>query len=117
MTYLSSRRFSITSEDCRLHGHCMEKLISYKVFLVSKLPGDLTDAKSEDNMGSQQYVEEWEVYKNILQACRVTEKTVWLDIRGNHGMSHIHLQSIPNYLYLYILYENSNYFRSTTRLF
>jgi len=50
-------------------------------------------------MGSQQYVEEWEVYKNILQACRVTEKTVWLDIRGNHGMSHIQLQSIPNYLY------------------
>lgn len=46
--------------------------------------GDLTDAKSEDNMGSQQYVEEWEMYKNILQACRVTEKTVWLDIRGNH---------------------------------
>ena len=71
-----------------------------KVFLVFKLPGDLTDAKSEDNMGSQQYVEEWEVYKNILQGCRVTEKTVWLDIRGNHGMSHIHLLSISNYLYL-----------------
>jgi len=103
MTYLSSRQWGITSEDGSLHGHCMEKLISHKVFLVFKLPGDLTDAKSEDNMGSQQYVEEWEMYKNILQACRVTEKTVWLDIRGNHGMSHIHLHSIPNYLYLRFL--------------
>jgi hypothetical protein len=55
-------------------------------FLFLKFPGDLTDAKSEDNMGSRQYVQEWESYKDILEACKVTEKTVWLDIRGNHGM-------------------------------
>ncbi|XP_021929537.1 transmembrane protein 62-like isoform X2 [Zootermopsis nevadensis] len=46
--------------------------------------GDLTDAKSEDNMGSRQYVQEWELYKEFLESCKVTEKTVWLDIRGNH---------------------------------
>ena len=37
-------------------------------------------------MGSRQYVREWELYKDILESCKVTEKTTWLDIRGNHGM-------------------------------
>ncbi|KAJ4435764.1 hypothetical protein ANN_18383, partial [Periplaneta americana] len=60
--------------------------------------GDLTDAKSEDNMGSRQYVQEWELYKNVLQACRVTEKTVWLDIRGNHDNFNVpSLTSKENY--------------------
>ncbi|PNF33569.1 hypothetical protein B7P43_G16995 [Cryptotermes secundus] len=60
--------------------------------------GDLTDAKSEDNMGSRQYVQEWELYKDVLQACRVTEKTVWLDIRGNHDNFNVpSLTSKQNY--------------------
>ncbi|XP_071454329.1 transmembrane protein 62-like [Hetaerina americana] len=46
--------------------------------------GDLTDAKSENNMGSRQYVEEWIYYKKVLQECKATEKTLWLDVRGNH---------------------------------
>ena len=47
--------------------------------------GDLTDAKTADNMGSAQQIEEWEIYKNILLESEVVNKTVWLDIRGNHG--------------------------------
>ncbi|PSN33115.1 hypothetical protein C0J52_15540 [Blattella germanica] len=60
--------------------------------------GDLTDAKSEDNMGSRQYVREWELYKEVLQSCKVTEKTIWLDIRGNHDNFNVpSLTSKENY--------------------
>ncbi|XP_054263073.1 transmembrane protein 62-like [Macrosteles quadrilineatus] len=46
--------------------------------------GDLTDAKSVDTLGSRQYEDEWKLYKNALDRCEVTKKTVWLDVRGNH---------------------------------
>jgi hypothetical protein len=36
-------------------------------------------------MGSRQYIEEWQIYKSILDECKVKEKTLWLDVRGNHG--------------------------------
>lgn len=47
--------------------------------------GDLTDAKAKDNLGSSQVKTEWVYYYNIIKESRVTEDTVWLDIRGNHG--------------------------------
>ncbi|XP_046666452.1 transmembrane protein 62-like [Homalodisca vitripennis] len=46
--------------------------------------GDLTDAKSVDTLGSQQYEDEWKLYRNALDKCQVAKKTVWLDVRGNH---------------------------------
>ena len=36
-------------------------------------------------MGSRQFLEEWQAYKNILDDSKITEKTTWLDVRGNHG--------------------------------
>ncbi|XP_059485481.1 transmembrane protein 62-like [Neocloeon triangulifer] len=55
--------------------------IKPKIVLAS---GDLTDAKMLDNMGSRQYIEEWQTYKSILEESRVQQKTLWLDVRGNH---------------------------------
>jgi len=49
------------------------------------ITGDLTDGKALDTMGSDQYVQEWESYKSVLEEAKVSERTVWLDIRGNHG--------------------------------
>lgn len=47
--------------------------------------GDLTDAKTKDSIGSEQYEAEWRHYRDILNETHVRKKTVWLDIRGNHG--------------------------------
>ena len=47
--------------------------------------GDLTDAKHADLMGSEQYPEEWHQYYQTLKDTKVMEKTVWLDVKGNHG--------------------------------
>ncbi|GIY01062.1 transmembrane protein 62 [Caerostris darwini] len=46
--------------------------------------GDLVDARTADLLGSQQYVEEWRMYQQILQESGVAMNTTWLDIRGNH---------------------------------
>lgn len=47
--------------------------------------GDLTDAKTKDNLGSSQVKKEWIYYYNIIKESGITEYTTWLDIRGNHG--------------------------------
>lgn len=47
--------------------------------------GDLTDAKDVDFLGSRQYESEWKIYNDILRTANVRNKTIWMDIRGNHG--------------------------------
>ncbi|XP_026297136.1 transmembrane protein 62 isoform X2 [Apis mellifera] len=47
--------------------------------------GDLTDAKAKDKMGSKQILEEWQYYKRILDDTEISKRTLWLDVRGNHG--------------------------------
>ncbi|CAB3359311.1 Hypothetical predicted protein [Cloeon dipterum] len=63
--------------------------------------GDLTDAKTADNMGSRQYVEEWQSYKSILEESKVQQKTLWLDVRGNHDNF-----NVPG------LYSSENFYRN-----
>lgn len=53
--------------------------------------GDLTDAKTKDAIGSDQFEGEWKHYRDILTDAHVTQKTLWLDIRGNHGKKYIFL--------------------------
>lgn len=47
--------------------------------------GDLVDARTKDLLGSKQFEKEWEMYQQVLNETGVTNNTVWLDIRGNHG--------------------------------
>lgn len=36
-------------------------------------------------MGSTQILEEWQYYKYVIDETNIKEKTLWLDVRGNHG--------------------------------
>ncbi|CAD5118028.1 DgyrCDS6768 [Dimorphilus gyrociliatus] len=47
------------------------------------ITGDLTDAKHDDHMGSEQYLDEWQTYTKIVKNY-CSKKTTTLDIRGNH---------------------------------
>ncbi|KAK0095811.1 hypothetical protein PV326_007317 [Microctonus aethiopoides] len=64
--------------------------------------GDLTDAKTQDAMGSRQYLSEWKHYKEILDKTKIMNKTVWLDVRGNHDNFNIlTIKSPENYFLNY----------------
>lgn len=47
--------------------------------------GDLTDARDNNFFGSRQYVGEWEAYRKAIDDSAILNKTIWMDIRGNHG--------------------------------
>lgn len=71
------------------------KIIKPSVVLAS---GDLTDAKTKDNLGSSQVKTEWVYYHNIIKESGITDDTVWLDIRGNHDNFNVRsINSEENY--------------------
>ncbi|CAG0879279.1 unnamed protein product [Cyprideis torosa] len=45
---------------------------------------DLTDARTENYIGSGQILEEWQGWLHLIEELHLQERTVWLDIRGNH---------------------------------
>lgn len=47
--------------------------------------GDLVDGRGKDFFVSEQLDEEWKLYYDILIDAKVPNRTIWLDLRGNHG--------------------------------
>nr|XP_002129413.1 transmembrane protein 62 [Ciona intestinalis] len=70
-------------------------VIQPKLVLVT---GDLTDAKMRNRVGSTQYKVEWETYNKILRDTDVTNRFLWLDVRGNHDTFDVQSKdSLNNY--------------------
>ena len=75
------RTFPISHFILLCPGSDLSRLVDPAVVLVT---GDLTDAKSRDCSGSEQYQEEWQTYYDIVSTFTNQSALVWLDIRGNH---------------------------------
>ena len=65
--------------------------------------GDLTDAKASDKIKTQQYPEEWEMYKAAVE--EGAGKMAWYDMRGNHDC--FNLESWQSQSNLYRTYGKS----------
>ncbi|XP_043839815.1 transmembrane protein 62 isoform X2 [Dromiciops gliroides] len=99
----------------------LEKFCSETVDIIQPAivlaTGDLTDGLRRDRWGSRQFEVEWQTYQNVLKRTRVTEKTKWLDIRGNHDSFNIpSLESSQNYYRKYSAFRRhgSNHYIHTT---
>lgn len=70
--------------------------------------GDLTDAARE-YLRSGQNEEEWRIYHDIVIKNKVAEKTLWLDIRGNHDNFNVPGQNdTTNYYTKYSIQGKNN---------
>ncbi|XP_050451450.1 transmembrane protein 62-like isoform X2 [Cataglyphis hispanica] len=89
--------FKDPSRISELKEFCNVTIDSIKPTVVLA-SGDLTDAKSIDEMGSKQILEEWQYYKYIIDETNIKERTLWLDVRGNHdNFNVVSLDSKNNY--------------------
>jgi len=59
--------------------------------------GDLTDAKSQLRIHSEQYLEEWEQYNSILKENGLLTPGYFYDVKGNHDCFNVPLNSQKNY--------------------
>lgn len=69
--------------DFRQFTHETLDTIKPAVVLAS---GDLTNAENGPFYHSRQFEDEWRIYNEIITAANVRNKTIWMDIRGNHGI-------------------------------
>ncbi|XP_031628845.1 transmembrane protein 62-like [Contarinia nasturtii] len=75
-------------DDFRQFAHETLDTIKPRVVLAS---GDLTNAEYGLFHHSRQYEDEWKIYNEIITTANVRNKTIWMDMRGNHDNFNIPL--------------------------
>lgn len=109
--------------DFRKFVHDTLETIKPPVVVAS---GDLVDGRGKDFFVSEQYVDgkktssqlinkvlinkllsivEWKLYYDILMEAKVPNRTIWLDLRGNHGTNYTELLTASGKKVFYNLSE------------
>ncbi|XP_073465879.1 transmembrane protein 62 isoform X1 [Aquarana catesbeiana] len=97
VTDIHISKFLENERVSEFESFCTESLAIIQPALVL-VTGDLTDGKTKDKLGSDQFEEEWQIYRSVLKKSQILKKTKWIDIRGNHDSFNIaHLGSTNNY--------------------
>lgn len=97
-------RFRDPGRTVDFQKFCKENIdvIQPELVLVT---GDLTDAKTKDFIGSRQYEIEWQSYRSAIKLAQADEKTIWIDIRGNHDAFDVpHVQHETNFYRKYSIH-------------
>ncbi|VDM32239.1 unnamed protein product [Hydatigera taeniaeformis] len=61
-------------------------IVSGNSSALTAILGDITDAKLPNMRGSRQFEVEWAAYDRIVRRFCASRRTIWLDMRGNHGL-------------------------------
>lgn len=95
--HLSNRGHFDREDDFKEFAKTYIDIIKPHVVLIT---GDITDGRIPNStFGTAQQLDEWMAYSNAISKSGALNKTVWLDIRGNHDNFNVYRPRDPSVLY------------------